>query len=251
MSPNAIQTGTQSAATSQAPRRASTRRRRSWKAWRGPSAQIGAVATGHTHRSSVIRSSSSSRSAAGATRTVATFWCGARSMQGRLTPPRHALRTSLLALAGQSGARRRRGWPAARRGCRARCRRPDAAPGPPAATGRRRGSSSRRARAAAATAAATPAPSTGRPRCSVRNSLGDPRQRRRRSRRPPPPGPAGRRGAWPVPTASKSPGGALPRRIVTSQAARSRTSMTCTRSAGSPPASTGSPSAAVGSRSGQ
>ena len=51
LSPKAIQTGTHSAASSHSPRRAVSIRRRIWNAVRGPSAQIGAVATGQSRRS--------------------------------------------------------------------------------------------------------------------------------------------------------------------------------------------------------
>ena len=48
-------------------------RRRIWNAVRGPSEQIGAVATGHSRRSIVMRCTSRSRRTTGSTRTVAAF----------------------------------------------------------------------------------------------------------------------------------------------------------------------------------
>ena len=84
--PNPIQTGVHSAATSHSPRWLVSSRLRIWKAWRGPSAQMGAVRTGQTRRSSDISSSSKSPRTRGSTSTVATFSCGSRLTLETLTP---------------------------------------------------------------------------------------------------------------------------------------------------------------------
>ena len=105
VAPKPIHTGAQSAATSQSPRCCMSSRRRIWNAWRGPSAQIGAVLTGQSRRSRPISSSSRSSSRRGSTSTVATFSWGARLTSSTLTrrtdlrqpPPGVAVRCARLA----------------------------------------------------------------------------------------------------------------------------------------------------------